>query len=70
MKKKVLEFKILFRRPLKKFNDEHMVQLDGEEFILEAVHIHQTMKKYAPKVDKNTGRIGQTSPKIQNSAQK
>ena len=46
---------------MKKFNDEHMKQVDGEEFILEAVHIHQTMKKYTPRVDKNTGRIGQTS---------
>ena len=48
-------------KDVKKFNDEHMLQVDGEEFILEAVHIHPTMKNYSPKVDKNTGRIGQTS---------
>ena len=32
-------------KDVKKFNDEHMKQVDGEEFTLEAVHIHQTMKK-------------------------
>ena len=38
-----------------------MEQVEGEELISEAVHIHQTMKKYTPRIDKNTGRIGQKS---------
>ena len=38
-----------------------MEKLSGEEFISEAIHIHQTMKNYKPRIDKDTGRIAKTS---------
>ena len=38
-----------------------MEKLSGEEFISEAVHIHQTMKNCKPRIDKDTGRITKTS---------